>query len=86
MPQVTPAHTAAEVARLLRVKREKVCHWIATGELVAYSVSDGKRPRWRICPDALADFLRSRTRHVAPPPPRPRAKLPPHVKEFIPRT
>jgi hypothetical protein len=41
----------------------KVLGWIKRGELRAINVADkqGKRPRWRISPEELQDFLRSRT-------------------------
>lgn len=53
--------TPPEVAKRLRVRRDKVLDWIRRGELRAINVSDGgKRPRYRITPTDLERFLRSR--------------------------
>jgi excisionase family DNA binding protein len=55
--------TPPEVARKLRVSPDKVRAWIERGELAAFNVADrvGGRPRWRIEPEALAEFERRRT-------------------------
>ncbi len=46
------------VAERYGVKPDAVRGWIASGELAAINVSRtrGKLPRWRISPEALADF------------------------------
>jgi len=53
---------APEVAKKLRVSPDKVRAWIERGELAAFNVADrvGGRPRWRIEPEALAEFQRRR--------------------------
>jgi hypothetical protein len=52
--------TPPQVARQLAVDPAKVVGWCKSGKLVAVNVSDGIRPRFRISPEALADFLRRR--------------------------
>ena len=51
------------VADQLGVKPSKVIGWIERGELRAANLADrlGKRPRYRIDPADLADFLRVRS-------------------------
>ena len=63
--------TPPEAARRLRVSPERVIAWIRAGKLLGVNVGDGsKRPRFRIAPEALEDFLLS-AREVSP---RPRAQ------------
>ncbi len=52
-------HRAAQ----LYVKPGRVIHWIHTGQLRAIDVSErkGGRPRWRISPEALQEFLAARS-------------------------
>lgn len=54
--------TPPEVARLLRVRREKVLYWVRRGELPASDLSErrGGRPRFRIARDDLDAFLERR--------------------------
>lgn len=56
--------TPPEVARLIRVREAKVISWIRSGRLPAINVSEGARPKYRIKPDDLDGFLKSRA--VAP--------------------
>jgi excisionase family DNA binding protein len=61
-------YTTADVAGLLRVGEDRVRRWIARGELAAVSTADkGRRPRFIVLPEQLAEFVRRR--QVAPPPP-----------------
>lgn len=50
------------VARLLGVRDAKVFSWIRTGELRASNLATvaGKKPRWKISPEQLAEFLAAR--------------------------
>lgn len=59
---MTAALTPPEIAERLRVSPDKVRAWIDRGELLAVNVAErlGGRPRWRIDPEALADFERRR--------------------------
>ena len=67
-----------QVAALIGVNAGKVGTWINSGELQAYDISNGTRPRWRITREALGDFRRRRgntARHLTTRPmgtPRPR--------------
>jgi hypothetical protein len=47
-----------------------VLAWIRSGELKASNLSKGSRPRYRVTPDDLAAFLKSRQ----PEPPTPRQR------------
>ena len=75
--------TPPDVARRLAVKPDRVIAWIRSGELRALNVSDGRvRPRFRIDPADLEEFLARRA--VQPPPRRQRRrKRPPDVIEFF---
>jgi excisionase family DNA binding protein len=58
--------TPPEVAERLGVSPERIIGWIRSGKLRAVNIGDGsRRPRFRISPDRLGDFLRSR--EVIPP-------------------
>jgi len=66
--------TPPEVARQLRVKPERVIAWIKAGQLAASNLGDGSsRPRFRVSPQSLADFL-DRRRPNAPAAPRRRRR------------
>ena len=54
--------TPPQVAAQLGVDPGKVIGWIRRGELTAVNVAEslGGRPRYRISPDALKDFLKRR--------------------------
>lgn len=66
------ALTPPAVAERYAVNVHRVLGWIAKGELAAINVGDGSRPRWRILPEALADFERRRS--AIPPTPKPRRR------------
>ena len=57
--------TPPEIAAALKVKPSKVCGWLDTGELKGVNVATrqgrGRRPRWRVSPEALAEFLANRS-------------------------
>lgn len=69
------AHSANAVARRLNVKTAQVCAWIRSGELTAHNLAADScgRPRWKILPEDLADFLAGRRAQPAPAP-RPRRR------------
>lgn len=54
------ALTPPEVAKRLGVKPATVVSWIKSGQLKASNLSKGVRPRYRVQPDDLADFLDKR--------------------------
>lgn len=67
-PALPPTYTPPEVGRRLRIKPERVITLIRSGRLRAMNISAGaKSPRFRITPEALADFERSLA--VVPPTP-----------------
>jgi excisionase family DNA binding protein len=67
--------TVRDVAEWLAVGDEAVCGLIAAGTLKAVNVGLGKKkPRWRITPEALEQFLAARTAGAAPGKPSRRSK------------
>ena len=77
MPKMKPPRddqwmTTAEVADQLRIDPDRVVAWIKAGQLVAVNIGDGAKPRFRVSPGSLADFLEHRRPN--PPTPRPRAR------------
>lgn len=64
--------TPPRLAHQLGVSVDKVLTWIRNGELRAVNVAEHRdgRPRWRISPAALDEFLK---RRESSPPPPPRA-------------
>ncbi len=60
------ALTPPAVAKKYAVNVHRVLAWIAKGDLAAVNVGDGSRPRWRIMPEALAEFERRRRRNRRP--------------------
>ena len=56
------ALSAAALARLLGVHPAKILAWIRAGELAAVDLAEsrGGRPRWKIMPAALDEFLAAR--------------------------
>ncbi len=52
--------TPPEVAKQLRCRASQVLAWIKSGELKASNLSKGNRPRYRVTPEDLAAFLKSR--------------------------
>jgi excisionase family DNA binding protein len=71
---MTIALRVREVAKRLSVTTGRVLTWIRAGRLRAIDVAEGtgKRHRWRITPEALAEFEATRT--VAPNRPTPRRR------------
>jgi len=61
--------TPPQLAKMLGIEPPKVIGWIKRGELRAVNVADrtGGRPRWRISPDAVENFLRVRESKAPPP-------------------
>lgn len=56
----TDALTPPDVAKRLGVKPATVIGWIKSGQLKASNLSKGARPRYRVQPDDLAEFLDKR--------------------------
>jgi excisionase family DNA binding protein len=52
--------TPPEIAKALKVSREKVLGWIRSQKLQATNVSNGHQPRWRVRDDDLVNFLAAR--------------------------
>jgi excisionase family DNA binding protein len=75
--------TVREVARYLRLGRDRVRAMIAAGELGAVDTAPrGRRPRLLVLPHHLAEWERSRSAAVPPPPPKRRRRL--GVKDYYP--
>lgn len=73
-PRSSPWLTPPAVADQLAVGVHRVLAWIHAGELKAVDLSAHRRqrPRYRIAPEALQQFLQSR--EVQPPTPRARRR------------
>lgn len=56
-------YTTIEIAKKLRVNRDKVIDWINSGQLPAINVSssNSSRPRYRVEESALQQFLIQRS-------------------------
>ena len=64
-----PMLTPPRIAKRLAIKPDKVLAWIRAGRLRAVNIGNGSvRPRFRVDPGDLEDFLESR--RVQPPPRR----------------
>lgn len=79
--------TPPEVADELGIHADRVLGMIRRGELQAIDVSEptSTRPRYKIAPQWLAEWLQRRT--VAPPAPKPvrrTTRLPKPAKDFFP--
>jgi excisionase family DNA binding protein len=66
--------TVPELAKRLRLGRDRVRALIRSGEIAAIDTAPTRcgRPRWLVMPEALAAWERSR--QVTPPPPGPRPR------------
>jgi hypothetical protein len=67
---MTKTLSPKEVAERHRVAPRKICRFIESGELVAINIAsrlNGEKPRWRITPEALADFERRRSSSATAP-------------------
>jgi excisionase family DNA binding protein len=64
---LSPTFRVREVAARLRVDQHRVLAWIRSGRLRALNVAEGtgKKARWRVTPEALAEFEVART--ISPP-------------------
>jgi hypothetical protein len=73
-PPPATGFTVREVARLLRVSKDKILAWVKAGQLRGYNTSPARcaKPRYVILPDDLNKFLLGR--QVGPPPKPPRRK------------
>jgi hypothetical protein len=70
-----------EIGRTLKVCPERIIKWIRSGALAAVNVADGhQRPRFRVSPEALAQFLASRS--TTPVPKAVRRKKPSVTRQF----
>ena len=68
----TDTLTPPDVAKRLGVKPATVIGWIKSGQLKGSNIGKGSRPRYRVTPDDLAAFLKSR--QSEPPRKVPKAK------------
>jgi hypothetical protein len=74
---------AREIAQQLAIKPERVIAWIRAGQLRAVNVGDGLvKPRFRIAPADLENFLAAR---AVQPPVRParRQRADPAITEYF---
>jgi len=63
------ALTLPEFCEFYRIGHDKALGWIRNGKLRAINVSNGRRPRYVITPDAVAEWEHSRS-NAPPSPPR----------------
>lgn len=72
--------TPPEIAKLLRVRGDKVLAWIRSGQLVAFNVAEkvNGRPKYRVARGELEAFIQRRA--VVPPPPPARIGRPPGTR------
>jgi transposase len=72
------------LAKQIGVDASKVRNWIERGELLAVNTATvvGGRPRWRIRPEDLAEFVRKRQSSAAPLPNRKRRQTPDVIEFF----
>lgn len=78
--------TPPAVAIQLGVKPQKILDWIRSGELRAVNlaaVAHGQRPRWRISPADLDQFLATRRAVASVPRVRRSRRPPPDVIKFF---
>ena len=54
------SYTPAELAKLHRLSRTRLMHWINSGELRASNLGSRARPRYRITKEAMDAFLERR--------------------------
>jgi excisionase family DNA binding protein len=77
---MTQPLTVPEVAKYLRVRPDKVLSWLRSGRLRGFNVAEKEngRPRYRVRPADLDDFINGRM--VLPPSPRVRKAALPQPK------
>jgi excisionase family DNA binding protein len=79
-----PWLTVKQVADALRVNTDTVYGWINYGHLPAVDISTQRRagrPRWRVNPEELAEFLKRR--QSGPPQPILRRRSLPPVRQIV---
>jgi excisionase family DNA binding protein len=79
--------TVPEVAKFLRVRRDKVLSWIRSGRLRGFNVAETEtgRPKYRVSPEELEAFINVRMPFQPPRKGRPvgrRRRLPPVPSEW----
>jgi hypothetical protein len=76
--------TTRELSRFLRVGRDRVRRWIASGQLQAVNLADypSARAKYVVLPEHLAAFLKGRS--AAPPPKAPRRRRRLEIHDFFP--
>jgi len=74
------ALTPPQVAKQLGCRASRVLAWIKAGQLKASNLATGSRPRYRIQPDDLVDFLKRRQPEL--PQARPKKRRPNRPKRF----
>jgi hypothetical protein len=73
-----------ELARLWHCKPKTIIDLIEGGELKAFNLSSGRRPRWKIPRSAIIEFQEKRTPQPPQPlPQRKRSTKPTDVIEFF---
>lgn len=55
-------HTVTELSKRWKISRNKVLRLISSGKLIAFDVSEGRVPRWRIREADVTAFEESRMR------------------------
>jgi len=77
------ALSPSAVAKRYGISADKVLAWIHSGELSAVNVAQSRsgRPRWRITPEAIEQFERSRAN--TPPPKRTRRRRRGACKSYV---
>ena len=80
--------TVPEVAKLLRVRPDKVLSWIRSGRLRGYNVAEKEngRPKYRVNPDDLEAFMQQRAVTQPAPKGRPAGRRRIPVPKWQPRT
>ena len=79
--------TPKDVAGRYGCNLSKIIYWLKTGQLQGINIAadNGKRPRWRISPEAVAAFEASRSPSppAAPAPRQRRQKRDPSFVEYV---
>lgn len=77
------AITPPALSKQLVVHVSKILGWIRSGELRAVNLGNGSRPRWRILPDDLEQFLARRAAQPTTPVRRAKRKKLENVTEYF---
>lgn len=75
-------NTPPALARRAGVAREKIIAFINSGELRAFNLSEGSRPRWRVSEEDWQAFLATKSNQKPEPPRKRRSKSASDVIEF----